>query len=120
MTDLSAEERARVIQADRDAAADYLDACGWDWGACGDIREGRVDHLVVQALARYRIAFEAAAIERAAQVAERAAEQALATSRQGSGHGYERLGIRADAAAKIAAAIRQLHSGEGAGRGSEG
>lgn len=47
-------DQVEVTQADRDAAADYLAACGWDWGACGDIREGRVDHPVVQAFARHR------------------------------------------------------------------
>lgn len=45
----------KVTQADRDAAADYLDACGWDWGACGDIRSGRVEHPVVKAFAQHRL-----------------------------------------------------------------
>ena len=33
-----------VKQEDRDAAADLLDADGLDWGACGDVREGRQRH----------------------------------------------------------------------------
>jgi hypothetical protein len=68
----------KVTQADRDAAADYLDTCGWDWGACGDVREGLVDHPVVQAFALHRIAAEQNALERAARVAEKRAEDRFA------------------------------------------
>lgn len=60
MTQTHSEQTARgeveVTQVDRDAAADYLNDCGWDWGACGDIREGRISHSVVQAFARHRLA----------------------------------------------------------------
>lgn len=36
-----------------DAAADALSEMGVDWGACGDVREGRVDHPLRQAFARF-------------------------------------------------------------------
>jgi hypothetical protein len=42
-----------VTQADRDAAADALDAMGVDWGACGDVRSGRVEHPLPQAFAAH-------------------------------------------------------------------
>ncbi len=85
-------------QQDRDSAADYLDACGWDWGACGDIREGRIDHPVVQALASHRLA----ALEEAARVAE--GELMLAHD------GFDLTGFRGEngVARMIAGAIRSL------------
>ena len=52
---------AEITQEDREAAADYLDNTGVDWGACSDIREGRTDHPVVQAFAAHRRQAEAKA-----------------------------------------------------------
>lgn len=48
-------DKLEPIQADRDAAADYLGATGVDWCACGDVRSGRTSHPAVDAFARHRI-----------------------------------------------------------------
>ena len=42
-----------ITQADRDAAADWMSTKSYDWGYCGDIRQGRVSHDLVQAFARH-------------------------------------------------------------------
>ena len=64
---MSAED---VTQADRDAAADYLDVAGLDWEACGAVRKGHVNHPAVQAFARHRIEATAAAQANADRLAE--------------------------------------------------
>ncbi len=45
----------QVTQADRDSAADYLDATGADWGFCGDVRNGRVKHPIADLIAKVRL-----------------------------------------------------------------
>lgn len=45
---------AEVVQADRDAAADWLFDDGIDMGYCADVREGRCDHHLTRAFARHR------------------------------------------------------------------
>lgn len=53
-------------QGDRDAAADYMAERGYDWGFCGDVREGRVEHPLPIHFARHRLA----ALEEAAKAVE--------------------------------------------------
>ena len=57
---------ALVEQCDRDAAADYMSAQDYDWGYCGDVREGRVEHPLPGLFAAHRIAAETAFAEREA------------------------------------------------------
>jgi hypothetical protein len=72
-----ATEAVLVIQADRDAAADWMSTQSYDWGFCGDVRSDRVEHDLPIAFAKHRIAHtppstgEAVMREAAAKVAER-------------------------------------------------
>jgi hypothetical protein len=67
------EAGLRVTQGDREAAADWMSEQNYDWGFCGDVRAGRVEHDLPLAFARHRLsafsAGERAGIERAAEVA---------------------------------------------------
>ena len=55
-----------VRQEDRDAVADYLFEHGGDWGFCGDVREGRIDHPLTNLLAAHAANTRAKVIEECA------------------------------------------------------
>jgi hypothetical protein len=81
----------------------------YDWGFCGDVRAGRVEHDLPLAFARHRLsafsAGERAGIERAAEVA--AAEEIA--KRGGSGGSFQEA--RRSQSGIIATAIRALIPG---------
>lgn len=54
----------RIEQRHRDAAADALNDMNVDWGACGDVRHGRVDHPLVASFAAFEASSKDAEIER--------------------------------------------------------
>ena len=88
---------ALVEQCDRDAAADYMSAQDYDWGYCGDVREGRVEHPLPGLFAAHRIAAETAFAER--EAAKDAEIGKLRASRLH--HKNKRAEAEAEAAARI-------------------
>ncbi len=57
---LKGQMMVEVTQADREAAANWMGQKSYDWGFCGDVREGRVEHDLPQAFATHRIESTAA------------------------------------------------------------
>lgn len=98
--------QVKVTDADRGRAADYMSERDYDWGYCGDVRAGRVEHPLPAHFARHRIA----ALEDAAKVADRRA--AFYAKRRDDPHLSEPARQLADhkydTAANLATAIRTL------------
>lgn len=102
-------ETLKVEQCDRDVVADYLFEHGGDWGFCGDVREGRIEHPLVSLLSAHRIAER----ERCAGIAEKLRAVADSDHKRGcQGREYTcTCGFDDERDVAIAQAIREQSNG---------